>query len=734
MSLEVADAAGRAVASVDRLDVRPISEEQLAQARAEFHDSLYRVDWTRLPSAASPASSGKKWVVVGPGASEWSETLATVVGSSAEVPELLDAGDAGVVVLPVVTDTVTAVDIADGGTAGAVRERTHRVLADLQAWLADERFADSTLVVVTQGAVPAGGTEVTDLAGAAVGGLVRSAQMENPDRILLVDVDGTKASLAALPHAMDADETQLALRSGELYAPRLARMPAAARNATGEEREARESDGTILVTGATGALGALVARHLVAEHGVGRVLLASRRGPDAPGAAELSAELSGLGADVTLAACDVADRAQLAALLASVPAEHPLTGVVHVAGTLDDGVIGSLSPERMDAVLRPKVDAAWNLHELTRELDLSTFVLFSSIAGALGVPGQGNYAAANAFLDALAQQRRAAGLTATSLAWGMWADDSGMAGGLSDADLQRMERSGAGALSAAQGLALLDTALVGHERIGTPAEALLVPAALDVRLMAQGDAGELPPLFRGLVRATARRSAQSVQLSPAGARSLCARLADTPAQERKELLTEVVRAQVVAVLGHTDAEAVDVDRSFSILGFDSLTAVEFRNRLNEATGLRLPAALTFDYPSSRAVADHLWAELAPQIEGAPDETGNGSAEERIRSAFAAIPLSRLREAGLMESLLELAGIEADVSPTEEADGSAYSIDAMDTDALINMALVGTGATEDGDGSRDDHEYDVFGSFPEGDDDPGHQDTDSLDVTDMTREK
>ncbi|WP_193581973.1 type I polyketide synthase, partial [Streptomyces mobaraensis] len=739
VALQAADSTGRPVVSVERLDIRPISAEQLAQARAEYHDSLYRVDWTPVPSPArAPAGT---WTVVGPEASAWTRVLAAAdgVASAEAAPVLPDAGAADVVVLPAGTED------AGGDAAGAARERTHRVLADLQSWLADERFAGSTLVVVTRGAAPAGTTEVTDLAGAAVGGLVRSAQAENPGRIVLVDTDGTDASLASLPRALAAGEEYLAVREGELSVPRLARVPATVRTADADEvRETRDGHGTILVTGATGALGALVARHLVAEHGARHLLLASRRGPDAPGAQELGAELAESGAEVTFAACDIADRDRLAALLDSVPAEHPLTAVVHVAGALDDGVIGSLTPDRMDTVLRPKADAAWNLHELTRGLDLSAFVLFSSVAGALGVPGQGNYAAANAFLDALAHHRRAAGLPATSLAWGMWADDSGMAGGLSDADVRRMARSGAGALSAKEGLALFDAAFTGSGRFAPPDEALLVPVALDLRLLAQGDPGELPPLFRGLVRTTARRTARSAQEPSAGTGDLLARLAETPAAERRDLLTEVVRAQVVAVLGHTDADGVDADRSFNALGFDSLTAVEFRNRLNAATGLRLPAALTFDHPSSRAVADHLWDELAPRLEEEPaaDGSGPGSAEDRVRAALAAIPLSRLREAGLMDSLLELAGLDADVlTAGQEADGAAHSIDAMDTDALISMALADSGAARDSgaaDGAEDDHEYDaydVFGDHPEGDAGTGHQDVDAFDdVTDMTREK
>ncbi|MEU3372559.1 beta-ketoacyl reductase, partial [Streptomyces sp. NPDC006660] len=753
VSVEVADAAGRAVASVERLDVRPITEEQLAQVRTEFHDSLFRVDWTPVSSVTAPTTPTTtaelgKWVVVGTGAaSEWSETLATTVPSSAVVPELRDAGDAGVIVLPVLADVRTE----DGsGTRGgsamaeAVRERTHRALADLQLWLDDERFADATLVVVTRGAVPTAAGDVSDLAGAAVGGLVRSAQMENPGRIVLVDVDGHEASLAALPRAVQTDEPQLAVREGVLFVPRLARAAVAARSA--EEPKVWDTEGTVLVTGATGALGALVARHLVAEHGVSHVLLVSRRGAQAPRAAEIEAELSGLGAAVTFAACDVADRDQLAGVLAAVPSDRPLTGVVHVAGTLDDGVIGSLTPERMNTVLRPKTDAAWNLHELTRDLDLSAFALFSSIAGALGVPGQGNYAAANSFLDALAQHRRAQGLVASSLAWGMWADDGGMASGLSGADTHRMARSGAGALTAEQGLALFDAAVLGQDPAGSPADALLVPALLDVRAMAQGGDGQLPPLFRGLVRTPARRTAQAQTQSPADAQSLRARLARTPASERKDLLIEVVRTQAAVVLGHADTQTVDPDQSFNALGFDSLTAVEFRNGLNAATGLRLPAALIFDYPSTRAVADHLWEELAPQVEDETGEPGAGSAEDRIRTALAAIPLSRLREAGLMDSLLELAGVEAGLA-TSDADKAADSIDAMDAEALISMALAdsgpgsGSGDTSpygDADGSTtgDGSAYDT--SYASGSEYGSENDYDTFDVDvdgdDTTREK
>jgi NADPH:quinone reductase-like Zn-dependent oxidoreductase/NADP-dependent 3-hydroxy acid dehydrogenase YdfG len=366
--------------------------------------------------------------------------------------------------------------------------------------------------------------------------------------------------------------------------------------------------GTVLVTGGTGTLGALVAGHLAAVGRAAGLVLASRSGPAAPGVAALAATLAGRGARVQVTACDAADRDALAGLLAGLPADRPLTGVIHAAGVLDDGVIASLTPDRIDAVLRPKADAAWHLHELTRDMDLRAFVLFSSAAATFGSAGQGNYAAANTFLDALAARRRAAGLPATSLAWGLWADASAMTGHLGEAGRARMARGGVAALSADEGLALLDLAVARDE-------AMLVPARLDVTgLRAQAAGGAvLPALLRGLAAPPGgpARRAVSAAAEPGESQSLLERLAARSGPDRDRMLLDLVRAHAAAVLGYPSPEAVEAGRAFSELGFDSLTALELRNRLTAATGLALPATLIFDRPTLAAVADYLRAELIP---------------------------------------------------------------------------------------------------------------------------
>jgi NADPH:quinone reductase-like Zn-dependent oxidoreductase/acyl carrier protein len=350
-----------------------------------------------------------------------------------------------------------------------------------------------------------------------------------------------------------------------------------------------DRNGTVLITGGTGTLGGLLARHLATQHGVRNLLLLSRQGPDAPVAAALTAELAALGTQAQVVACDAADRDALAAVVDGIPAEAPLTGVVHAAGVLDDGVFTALTPERLGKVLRAKATAAVNLDELTRHTDLSLFVLYSSASGTFGAPGQANYSAANAFLDALATRRRAEGLPGLSLAWGMW---------------QQASAGPVGVLSTEQGLALFDTAL-GR------AEAHLVPIPLDLTAVRNADPTAVPALLRGLVSGRIRRAV--AQQSVAG-QALAQQLRAVPEAQQRQILLELVRDSAATVLGHVSADAVGERQAFKDLGFDSLTSVELRNRLNAATGLRLPATLVFDHPTSEKLVEFLAAELLPRQE------------------------------------------------------------------------------------------------------------------------
>ncbi|WP_327674476.1 type I polyketide synthase [Kitasatospora sp. NBC_00458] len=613
VALTLADRDGLPVAEVGSLAVRPVSPEKLRSAATARQDPLYEVRWTPLPRpGAVPVPGPGTWAVAGDAAPFAGALDAAVHADLAALTAAVDGGAPvpEVVVLPW-PGTGPGADAAVAGAPGLppvadVHAAVNRALALVQAWLADPRFAGTRLAVVTRGAVSVGADDpVRDLAAAAVGGLVRSAMSENPERIVLVDVDGDEASARALAvataAAADSGEPQLALRAGTLYAPRIARSAPAGTAAPAAP--AFGPDGTVLVTGGTGALGALVARHLVTAHGVRRLLLTSRRGPQAPGAAELAAELTGLGAEVEVTACDTADRDALAALLAGVPAGHPLRGVVHTAGVVDDGVIGALTPERVAAVLRPKVDAATHLHELTRGLDLTAFVLYSSVAGVIGSRGQANYAAGNAYLDALAQHRRAHGLPGVSLAWGLWEEESGlMKDDFTATDRQRINRSGVLPLSDRQGLALFDAAL-------SRGEALLAPVRLDLAALRRLD-DELPVILSGLVPAKRRSGGED-------ARKLAQRLAGRPETEQVQLLTDLARRQAAVVLGHPGPEAVAPERAFTELGFDSLTALEMRNRLNAATGLRLPATVLFDYPNATALARFLRTGLLSLPGSAP---------------------------------------------------------------------------------------------------------------------
>ncbi|VVJ19514.1 Modular polyketide synthase [Amycolatopsis camponoti] len=531
VELRLADSAGAPVARVGQLGLRRISEEQLAAARAK------------------PGGTDSLYRV------DW---VPTTLPEASEVD-------------------FSVYEVKPGTTAAAAKKAVHSALPEI-------READGRLLVVTSG----------DLAGAAVAGLVRSAQVENPGRIVLVEGTATPEQLAAISAA---DETSVRVTGTEVAVPRLVR-------ATPEAGDTPEW-GTVLITGGTGALGRLVAKHLVRQHGVKDLVLVSRRGPDAGGAAELVAELAELGAEATVVAADLANRAKVRALLK----KYPVTSVVHAAGVLDDGVLASMTPERIDGVFDPKALAAWHLHELAG--DLTAFVTFSSAAGVLGAPGQANYAAANAFLDALTAVRRAEGKPGHSLAWGMWESAAGMAG-------ETHGKRGLGAFGVEEGLALFDAAVgaAGDE---------YVPIKLDLPALREAGGG-VPDLLRGLVPASRR----TVSDREAGADSLLGKLIRLPAEKRLGHLLDLVVQHSAAVLGHGSADLVDADRAFKDLGFDSLTAVELRNALNEATGLTLTATLVFDYPTAGDLAAHLHESLLGELEDAVEaEEVTASTDEPI---------------------------------------------------------------------------------------------------------
>ncbi|WP_248505575.1 type I polyketide synthase [Streptomyces sp. D2-8] len=599
VALTVADGSGEPVADVAELTLRPLSAESLRAADAGSADGLLRVEWSR-PTAADATADLSTWAVLG-AAPDLGLPDGTV-RSYADLGALARAVDTGAPAPAVVLAPHFSAPAGDT-LPDTAREAAHQALLQVQEWLADDRFADARLVVITRGAVATAADEdVTDLAHAPLWGLLRTAQSESPGRVQLLDLDATDTP--ALTAAVACGEAQVAVRSGGLVVPRLRRA------VPGDIGEVLWGSGPVLVTGGTGGLGAVVARHLVAVHGVRSLVLVSRRGESAPGAVELRSELEALGADVRLAACDVTDRSALAGLLAGV---GELSGVVHTAGVLDDVTVEGLTAERLHSVLRPKVDAAWYLHELTREMGLRAFVVYSSVSGLLGTAGQANYAAGNAFLDALAAHRRAAGLPATSLAWGLWEETSTITGHLAEADLRRLARSGLLPLATDDAMALFDAA-------PATGESVLAVTRLDTRaIRALGDS--VPPLLAGLVRGNSVRRPTAAGDAPAGrpeGQGLAERLAALSASDRERALVDLVRGRVAAVLGHADHTAIDADRPVQELGFDSLTAVELRNQLAAETGLRLPTTLVFDQPTPRALASYLGDRLTVE-ESAPDE-------------------------------------------------------------------------------------------------------------------
>ncbi|MEU6126890.1 type I polyketide synthase, partial [Streptomyces sp. NPDC047123] len=590
LRLTLTDTEGAPVATVGTLQLRLVPADRWHAARPASTPPLHHLHWQPLPLPGTTTDTAT-WATLGPDDAG--------LGPAAHHPDLaaLTAAVAdGRPVPDVVLATLPAEDTR-ADIPARLRARTRHALDLVRAWCATDALPGARLVLLTDRAVT---TRADDppaaLTTAPVWGLVRAAQAEQPDRILLVDTDQDTASRHALPAALTAatagGETQLALRAGTALVPRLTVTPP-----HDDTAPRLTADGTVLITGGTGGLGQAVARHLVTAYGARHLLLAGRRGESADGLAALRADLAAHDADIRVAACDITDKDALTALVTGIPAAHPLTAVVHTAGVIDDSLITAMTPERLDAVLAPKADAAWHLHELTRDLPLAAFVLFSSGASVLGNGGQSNYAAANTFLNTLAEHRRAHGLTATSLAWGLWDSASGgMGTRLADADRARIHRTGIAALDDEQALALLDTALT------SPHPTLLATRFDRAVLRGQAAAGTLQPALRSLVRTPRTTTATADETAPA---SWAARLARLTTADRDRALHDLVREQIATVLAHPEPHSIELDRAFQELGFDSLTALELRNRLSTATGIRLPATLVFDHPSPGALARHL---------------------------------------------------------------------------------------------------------------------------------
>ncbi|AZM55236.1 type-I PKS [Streptomyces sp. WAC 01529] len=553
VSLAVTGADGTPVLSVDSLALMPATAAQLS--RGSLADALFGVGWT--PAEQDPERA---------------------------------AGTADLAHVRIDVDGATDMPAAARASARAALALVQRRLAD---------HHDRPLALVTENAVAALPGETPDPALAPVWGLVRSAQIEHGDQFVLVDTDGSEESLRALEH-LDPAVPELALRQGRAYVPRLVPAPA-----TATAPRAWDPDGTVLLTGATGGLGTLLARHLVVEHGVRNLLLLSRSG-----AAGVAAELTGLGARVTEAACDVSDADALAGQLARIPEDAPLTAVVHMAGVLDDAAVELMAPERIDRVFAPKADAAWHLHELTKGMDLSAFVLYSSVVGSVGNAGQANYAAANAFLNALAEHRAEAGLPALSLAWGPW--ETGMASTLGEADLARFRRQGMVPLTAEKGMALFDAALGSTD-------ALRLPVQIDRGTLAH----DAPALVRTLATPEpAYAPAPPEESLPAeedGQSPMVRKLAALSPEQRSEELVNLLLETASVVLGYSSADDIDAEMSFQEIGFDSLSGVEFRNQVKKDTGVHVPATVIYNYPTPAALAERLRELLFPEP-GAQDET------------------------------------------------------------------------------------------------------------------
>jgi acyl transferase domain-containing protein/thioesterase domain-containing protein/acyl carrier protein len=664
--LKATDPDGELVIRVDSLVLRPLSARTATESHAVTGPRLLRRDWRAVDVPASDVR-GDDLVVVGP---DVFGLCAAGVATRA-VAGLADLhDDVPAAVLVCLPDAEAPADLGD-----RVHAAGRDMLAIVRAWLAERRFDRSRLVVVTSSAVAVGiSPDHVDLVHALIWGLIGSAQAEHPDRFALIDIDDDPRSRTVLAAAVQARHTQTAIRAGDLLVPVLTTSLPADHEQTGVAPTHFDPLGTVLITGGLGGLGAEVSTHLVTHHHVRHLVLTGRRGMDTPGAASLCERLREVGAEVQVVGCDVADHDALAAVLGSIPDRHPLRAVVHLAGVVDDGLIGTLTDERLDAVLRPKVDAVLNLHEQTRQLDLTAFVLFSSAAGVMGSPGQAGYAAANVFLDAFATYRRHLGLPGVSLAWGPWTPDSGMTAHLSDVDMSRIARTGLRPLTVDEGLALLDTGC-------RAAEPALVATALAAAGTVSSD--DVPDLLRELVpaRLPVRPAAAPPPAATALAMTLADRFAHADDAERATMMLDLVTAQLAMVLGYQSGADVDPELSLMELGLDSLAATELRYSLSDATGLTVSEGLVLAQPTATALSQQLLSDLIDGLAAPDSRPGTVTAPSNpVAALFAAA-----YELGRVEEGLDLAARAAALRPQFTAES-----DSRPATKLITLAKGGRG--------------------------------------------
>jgi NAD(P)-dependent dehydrogenase (short-subunit alcohol dehydrogenase family)/acyl carrier protein len=639
-----------------------VDPDQLREMR--LRNSLFRMEWVAVeggegePRRDHPAMVLGEWML---GETGWEhhqdlDELIASLATGAPPPS------------HVLVDCTALASTVAGDPATAARGLVTRAIALLQRWLSVEQLAESRLLFITRGAV-AVDTEDVDPALSAIWGLVRSAASEHPGCFALLDVDASPPDLSRILPLTER-EPQLAIRNGEVRAVRLKRVAASADDEPPAVEDAFGTEaGIVLVTGGTSGLGALIARHLAEARLTDHLALMSTSGAEAPEAAGIRADVEKHGVDVSFHSCDVSNRGEVEALLRSLSREGRLRGVIHAAGALDDGVLESMNPERVATVFRPKVDGAWNLHELTKGMDLSAFILFSSVAGVVGSPGQANYAAANTFLDALASHRRATGLPASSISWGLWREASAMLADLGEEKLERIKRAGFSELASDRVLELFDYV------VSLPAPHLVAVELNRSVLRSLVSVDQLPPILRGI--------APDLSSHPAQRDLLRRRLEDTPESEWEGVVLELVREQVALVLGYERGSAIDPQRTFKDLGLDSLGAVELRNRLNVLTGLRLPSTLIFNHPTTAGMAKAIIDRL--EATGHSDRSAAlGEELDALERLMEAIPPEDVEEqrwcAARLRSLLGRVTVDV-----HAIDGlTAEQIETADAAELISL--------------------------------------------------